>query len=312
MSAVRRTVRISMLGAGAISQIVHLPILTERTDVQVVAVSDRDAPKARGIAARFGVKRVVTDEELLEGDLVDGVVISTPNHLHESQSLAAFRAGKHVLMAGVNHRYEPDAAALASFVAGGELGDIYQIRGSWLNRKLHLTRPTWRQNPELSGGGAMMDLGVPALDLCLYLVGYPEIERVSAVTSACDYDVEDATVVMAATDTGAVVTVEVSWSFFGKEDRLFFRVMGTEGSASLPPLQVYKRLGGRPLDVTPHQPVPRGTENPYHAAYRKELDMYVRAIAGEREAPLPEEQHALMVVIEDAYRSAAKGREITL
>ena len=338
MSAVRRPVRIGVLGTGAISQIVHLPILTERTDVQVVAVSDRDAPKARAIAARFGVKRVVADEEALEGDLVDGVVISTPNHLHESQSLAALRAGKHVLverplaftaravdrllkaarksgtvlMAGVNHRYRPDAAALASFVAGGELGDIYQIRGSWLNRKLHLTRPTWRQNPELSGGGALMDLGVPALDLCLYLVGYPEIERVSAVTSAGDYDVEDAAVVMAATDTGAVVTVEVSWSFFGKEDRQFFRVMGTEGSASLPPLQVYKQLGGRPLNVTPHQPVPRGTENPYHAAYRKELDMYVRAIAGEREAPLPEEQRALMVVIEAAYRSAAKGREITL
>jgi predicted dehydrogenase len=338
MNASRRPVRLGVLGTGAVSQIVHMPILTDRPDVDVVAVSDTDQPKARAIAGRFGVDRVVTDEELLEGDLVEGVVISTPNHLHEDQAMAALKAGKHVLverplaftekgvdrllkqarksgkvlMAGMSHRYRPDAAALASFVAGGELGQVYQVRGSWLNRKLHLTRPTWRQSHQQSGGGALMDLGIPAIDLCLHMIGYPKVTRVSAVTFKGDYEVEDAAVVMMATETGAAVTAEVSWSFFGSEDRQFFRVMGTEGSASLPPLQVFKQLGGRPLDVTPHQPVPRGAENPYHAAYRRELDVYVRAMAGEREAPLPEEQRPLMAVIEAAYRSAARGREVEL
>ena len=335
MIASRWPVRLGVLGTGAVSQIVHMPILTDRPDVEVVAVSDTDEPKARAIASRFGVGRVVTDEELLQGEFVDGVVISTPNHLHERQAQAALEAGKHVLverplaltqqgvdrlldaaresgtvlLVGMSHRYRPDAAALASFIAGGELGDVYQVRGSWLNRKLHLTRPTWRQTPEQSGGGALMDLGVPAIDLCLHMVGYPKVTRVSAVTFHGDYEVEDAAVVMLATDAGTTITVEASWSYFGNEDRQFFRVMGTEGSASLPPLQVYKQLGGRPLDVTPHQPVPRGAENPYHAAYRRELDVYVRAIAGEREVPLPEEQRALMAVIESAYRSAARGRE---
>ncbi len=338
MSASRRPVRVGVLGTGAVSQIVHMPILADRPDVEVVAVSDADQPKARAIAGRFGVERVVTDDELLDGDLVDGVVISTPNHLHEEQAMAALKAGKHVLverplaftekgvdrllkqarksgkvlMAGMSHRYRPDAAALASFVAGGELGQVYQVRGSWLNRKLHLTRPTWRQSHQQSGGGALMDLGVPAIDLCMHMIGYPKVTRVSAITYKGDYEVEDAAIVMIATDSGPAVTVEVSWSFFGSEDRQFFRVMGTEGSASLPPLQVFKQLGGRPLDVTPHQPVPRGSENPYHAAYRREIDMYVRAMAGEREAPLPEEQRALMAVIEAAYRSAAKGKEVEL
>ena len=338
MSAVRRPVRIGVLGTGAVSQIVHMPILTDRPDVEVVAVSDVDQPKARAIAGRFGVARMVSDEALLEGDLVDGVVISTPNHLHENQAMAALKAGKHVLverplaftergvdrllraagksgkilMVGMSHRYRPDAAVLASFVAGGELGQVYHVRGSWLNRKLHLTRPTWRQSHELSGGGALMDLGVPAIDLCLHMIGYPKVTRVSAVTFRGEYEVEDAAVVMMATDEGSAITVEVSWSFFGSEDRQFFRVIGTEGSGSLPPLQVFKQLGGRPLDVTPRQPVPRAPENPYHAAYRRELDMYVRAMAGEREAPLPEEQRPLMAVIEAAYRSAARGREVGL
>jgi predicted dehydrogenase len=338
MTLPRRPARLGVLGTGAISQIVHMPILTDRPDVEVVAVSDSDVPKARAIATRFGVKRVVSDQELLEGNLVDGVVISTPNHLHEDQTLAALKAGKHVLverplaftargvdrllnaarkagkvlMAGMSHRYRPDAAALSSFVAGGELGRVYQVRGSWLNRKLHLNRPTWRQNRQLSGGGALMDLGIPALDLCLYMVGYPQVRRVSAVTAMGDYEVEDSAAVMVTTQDGIAITVEVTWSFFGNEDRQFFRVMGTEGSASLPPLQVYKQLGGRPLDVTPKGAVPRGAENPYHAAYRREIDLYVRAIHGEREAALPEEQHALMAIIEAAYRSAAKGREIEL
>ncbi len=338
MIASRRPVRVGVLGTGAISQIVHMPILTDRPDVEVVAVSDADQPKAKAIAGRFGVKRVVTDQDLLEGELVDAVVISTPNHLHEDQALAALKAGKHalverplaftergvdrllraarksgkVLMAGMSHRFRPDAAALASFVAGGELGQVYQVRGSWLNRKLHLTRPTWRQSYELSGGGALMDLGVPAIDLCLHVIGYPAVTRVRAITFSGDYEVEDSAVVLIATDGGPAVSVEVTWSFFSSEDRQFFRVMGTEGSASLPPLQVFKQLGGRPLDVTPHQPVPRGAENPYHAAYRRELDMYVRAMAGELEAPLPEEQRALMAVIEAAYRSAAEGREVEL
>ena len=338
MSAARRPVRIGVLGTGAVSQIVHMPILTDRPDVEVVAVSDADQPKARAIAGRFGVARMVSDEALLLGDLVDGVVISTPNHLHENQAMAALKAGKHVLverplaftergvdrllraagksgkvlMVGMSHRYRPDAAVLASFVAGGELGQVYHVRGSWLNRKLHLTRPTWRQSHELSGGGALMDLGVPAIDLCLHMIGYPKVTRVSAVTFRGEYEVEDAAVVMMATDEGSAITVEVSWSFFGSEDRQFFRVMGTEGSGSLPPLQVFKQLGGRPLDVTPRQPVPRAPENPYHAAYRRELDMYVRAMAGECEAPLPEEQRPLMAVIEAAYRSAARGREVEL
>ncbi len=64
---------------------------------------------------------------------------------------AAGKSGK-VLMVGMSHRYRPDAAVLASFVAGGELGQVYHVRGSWLNRKLHLTRPTRRQSHELSGG----------------------------------------------------------------------------------------------------------------------------------------------------------------
>ena len=334
----REPVRVGVLGTGAVSQIVHLPILTERSDARVTAVSDADPHRARTLADRFGVDRVLDDEALLRDDDVDAVVICTPNHLHAEQAMAALAAGKHVLCerplaltardagrvvararkagrllaVNMSHRFRPDVAALRSFVAGGELGRVYAVRGSWLNRTAPVHRSTWRQRPGESGGGALMDIGLPALDLCLWLVGYPEVARVSAVTSTGDWEVEDAATVMMVTADGTALTVEVSWSYFAGEDRQFFRVLGTEGSGSLPPLQVFKQLGGRPMDVTPRQPTPRGGENPYTNAYRREIDQFLRALGGEADVPLPEEQARLMAIVQAAYRSAKSGKEVRL
>lgn len=329
-------VRVGVLGAGAISQIVHLPILTERTDVDVTALSDQDDHKARAIAERFGVNRVESDEDLLHDDEIEAVFVCTPNHLHEAQAMAALEAGKDVLVerplaltadgaervartaertgrtvvVGMSHRWRPDVSALRSFVAGGEFGQVYAVRGAWLNRRLPLTRTTWRQKPEEAGGGALMDLGVQALDLCMWLVDYPQVRTVKAVTHVVDMEVEDAASVFLEMD-GIVLTLEVSWGYFA-EDRHHARIMGTEGSGSLPPLEVYKQLGGRPLDVTPRQPRPRGDENPYTNAYRREIDDFIRIVQGMKDAEIPREQAALMEVIEAAYRSAEEGGEVTL
>jgi len=86
--------------------------------------------------------------------------------------------------------------------------------------------------------------------------------------------------------------------------------MGTDGSGSLPPLEIYKQLGGRPMEVTPRHPKPQGDENPYTNAYRRQLDHFVRVASGQVEAPLPGEQVSLMRLIEAAYASAASGREV--
>jgi predicted dehydrogenase len=334
----KEPIRVAVLGTGAISQIVYLPILAERPDVDLVAVSDVDRHKAKTLADRFRVRRVATDDELFADPDLEAVVVCSPNHLHEPQGIAALQGGKHVLLerpvalaaAGVTrlqeaagraqkkvvaammHRYRPDVAALASFVTGGELGRIYAAHGAWLNRRIPVQRLTWRQRRKEGGGGALMDLGVPALDLCLWMLGYPALTSVKATLARGEYEVEDAATVMVESAAGVAVTVDVSWSYFAGEDFHYTRILGTEGSASLAPLQVYKQLGGRPLDVTPRQPLPRGGENPYMNAYRREIDHFLRAIKGESEAPFPSEQAHLMALIAAAYRSAEEGREVAL
>jgi predicted dehydrogenase len=106
------------------------------------------------------------------------------------------------------------------------------------------------------------------------------------------------------------ISIEVSNRLFASEDRYYLRVMGSEGSASIPPLEVFKLLGGRPMEVTPRQPKPRGGENPYTNAYRRLLDDWVRTLAGLAERQLPREQVVVMKIIEAAYRSAEFGSEV--
>lgn len=338
MRAAREPVRVGILGAGAVAQIVHLPVFTEREDVEVHAVSDSDTMKAESIAARFGVPRVLTDVEILADGDIDAVVICAPNNLHEDLVLRALLAGKNVLverplaltaegaskvieaartagrclMMGMSHRFRPDVGALRAFIAGGEFGEITGVRASSLTKKVPRVREHWRQRPEEAGGGAFMDLGVQITDLALWLVGYPKIARVTAAMPAGELDVEDTASVLAVSEEGIAFSIEVSWSLFAGEDRHYARVMGSEGSGSMPPLEIHKQLGGRPQDVTPRQPAPRGGENPFMNAYRRLLDQFVRTSAGECVAPLPEEQIELMKVVEAAYRSAREGREVEL
>jgi predicted dehydrogenase len=333
----REAIRVGVVGTGAVSQLVHLPVLAERDDVDLLAVADTDIAKARAIGERFSVERVIDVDALYDDGDVQAVFICTPNHLHEEQAVSALEAGKHVLVerplalsaagatrvleaaraaqrtvvVGMNHRFRPDVGALRSFVAGGELGRVYAGRVAWMNRRVNVRRTTWRQRPEEAGGGAFMDLGVQSLDMALWLLGMPRITRVKAVLSFADAEVEDAATVLAETEDGVALSVEVSWSYTHHEDQHYARVLGAEGSGSLPPLQVFKQLGGRPMDVTPRQPR-SGDGKGYLNAYRREIDHFLRAIRGLADAPLPTDQAHLMEVVEAIYSSGREQTEVVL
>jgi predicted dehydrogenase len=224
---------------------------------------------------------------------------------------AAVRAGQ-VLAVGMPHRFRPEVIALKSFVEGGELGELHAVRGSWLTRAYPATRATWRMRQDTAGGGALIDLGIPALDLCLWIIGFQEPKRVTCVVHRDDGALEHSASLMLETTSGLALTLEVSNRLFAGEDRFYVRVMGEDGTGRFPPLEVFKQLGGRPMEVTPRQPRPRGGENAYTNAYRRLLDDFVRKTSGVGEVAVPVEQVGVMRIIEAAYRSAETGREIDL
>ena len=338
MSETPPPLRVGLVGTGAISQIVHVPIFSERIDVTLSALADVDPHKAETLSRRHDVPLVMDVDDLIDYDELDAVVLCSPNVYHEDQAIAALEAGKHVLVerpisltpagatrvvevarekglvlsVGMPHRFRPEALALRDAVASGDLGRVTAARVSWMTRPTPAMRSQWRENREIAGGGALMDLGIAAVDLCMWMVGYPAIRRVSCVLDRSTGELENAATLMAETTDGAVISVEVTNRLYAGEDRYRARVMGTEGSGSIPPLKVFKLLGGRPQDITPRQPTPRGGENPYTNAYRRLLDDFVRRVKGTVEAPLPDEQAELMTLIRAAYEAADSGREVLL
>lgn len=331
----KEPVRIGIVGAGAIAQLAHLPVLAKTRDAKLVAICDNDRTKARGLADRFGIPDVFTDiEDLLELDELDAVVIATPNHLHEPHVLSALASKRHVLCerplsltsrgvdrilsaatradrtvaVGNNHRYRTDVQTLARFIEGGELGKTIGMRAG----AYHFKRPAegWRNRRAESGGGAFLDHGVPLLDLALWLADFPDPVRVSAHmdrgrgASA----VEDAMVVSLECEAGMSFLFDVSAAYVGEEERWWFEALASRGSARLAPLRVVKELNGRPTDVSPTGAA--GRESAFIQSYRAQLAHFLAVVRGETPYDPPSDQLLLHRVVEAVYKSAEEGKEI--
>jgi predicted dehydrogenase len=335
MTATARSAHIAIIGTGAIAQVVHLPILTRMRGVEVLALLDSDTAKARTLAERFSVPRVHRSlDDILEDDEIEAIVVCTPNHAHEAQVLEGLNAGKYVfcekplaltaegsarvlaadgaggrLMVGMNQRFRPDSAALKSFVAAGDLGEIQYVSAGWLNRRLGRSSRSWRHRKAGAGGGALMDLGIQMLDLALWLLDYPEPERIVAhLHASSGSEVEDSAVLLLQLADDRVINLDVTWTLVADRERQYMQVIGSRGSGYFPPLRVFKDTDSGLLDVSPQ--LAQGRENQFTASYRQELAHFVDAVRAEQPIQKPVEQVSLMTIVEAAYRSASEGREI--
>ena len=327
-------VRIAVVGAGAIAQLTHIPVLSKLRGASLVALCDNDSAKARALADRFGIPDVFTDfEELLESDELDAVVITTPNHLHEPHVLSALRAKLHVLcerplslsargverclaaankvdrrlVVGTNLRFRSDVQALDQFLRNGELGQVTSIRAGSLMAKHGADG--WRNRRAEAGGGAFQEQGFPLLDLALWLADSKAPVRVSAAMrrGRGAGAVEDAMQVLLECEGGVVSTFDVSWAYVADQERWWFEVHAVRGSAQLAPLRVTKELNGRAVDVSPSGAATR--ENPFLQSYRAEIAHFLAVIRDEAPYEPPTDQVLVHRVLEAIYRAADDGNE---
>jgi len=178
----------------------HVEALKRLPGIEPVALVGSSAEKAQAKAAAFDVPRALGDyRELLAMDDIDCVHVCTPNHLHHPIARGALEAGKHVVCekplatseaqarelvdladstglvnaVHFNIRYYPLMAHIREMVAGGELGEIYSIQGSYLQDWLfYETDYNWRLEPEFSGKSrAVADIGSHWMDLVEYVSG---------------------------------------------------------------------------------------------------------------------------------------------
>lgn len=331
--------RLGIVGAGAITQVGHLPALKRMKDVDIVSICDNDLPKARALAERFSIPAVYDDlAELVEYDNLDALLVCTPNHLHESHIQVALSAGLHVfverplsltgagaarlvklaqkkdrvVMVGANHRYRPDIQQIRSFMQSGELGELESIRAWWFLARSGRASLGWRQKRELSGGGAMLDLGTGLLDMSLWLAGYPTVERVSAMfpDRGREKGVEPSGIALVALEGGAAIHLDTTWRFVGPGERFGIAVRATKGSARISPLAIWKDFHGVARDVASSGAHSR--ETPFAMGVRAQWAHFTACVMGDATAASLAEQVTLIKVIDAIYQSAESGKDVLL
>lgn len=203
--------RVAVVGAGTISQRVHIPVFQKQPNTTVVAVCDVNEARARAVAEETGVAAVYSDFEKMLLEIQPNItVVATPNVFHKPMAIAALQAGSHVLCekpvaltyadaqemfataaaqnrvltVGTHFRFTAPMQAAKRHAERGFFGRIYAARTVWQRRNGIPGYGSWFTNKELAGGGALLDIGVHTLDRALYIMGYPRPRRVSGVMYA--------------------------------------------------------------------------------------------------------------------------------
>jgi predicted dehydrogenase len=330
-------VRVGVIGLGWVSQVIHLPILAKLPDVELTAVCDRDRAKSKGVGEKFNVKRSYTDvNQMLANEGLHALIVATSTDAHQEVTVAALRGGcdvlvekpiarhyaeavamadvaremKRKLMVGMNHRFRPDTMILKSFVEGKELGRLLYAKCGWLRKRDNDS--SWATKKEKSGGGVFVDLGIPMLDLSLWLMGYPEVARVNAVDfHQKTKTVEDTSVVSIVLKNDTLLSIEVSWSLLTEEDLYYCVLYGSEGTAQMNPLRVNKELHGNFVNLAPAK-----MESPaqlFRRSYENELKHFVGAVRNLHPViSTGEEAVQRMRVVDAVYKSVRTGKEVHL
>ncbi len=166
------------------------------------------APELSGAATEQGHSVYPSFEAILEDASVAAVILTSPNDQHEPQSVAAARAGKHVLcekplsltgesarrivdavtnagvVLGVGHerRFEPAMQRLAAMVRAGDLGTVMHVEAAFSHDKLAgLPKDNWRTKPHLAPAAGMTGMGIHLTDFMIWMFG--PVASVQALTA---------------------------------------------------------------------------------------------------------------------------------
>ena len=318
MTAARRPLRVALLGTGWIMDF-HARAVHEHPGAELVAGANWRQPSLAAFAERHAVPRTTTDwRELAADPGVDAAVVGTPNALHAEQAIAFLEAGKHVLvekpmartlaeaeamvaaarasdafmMVAHCFRFHPDVRALRARVAAGELGEIVKTRGYGAHARWGPSG--WFTDPELAGGGALLDMGVHAIDTTRYLLGDPEPVRACAAvgTRYGGYAVDDDAILLVRWSNGTNSIVEGGW--------WQPHVGGLEADTELYGTGGYARV----WELT--EPPP-GYEHCTQPMYSAQMAEFVDAVAaGRQPRPSGEDGRVVMWVVDRAYAGGAR------
>ncbi|MFO7535518.1 MAG: Gfo/Idh/MocA family oxidoreductase [Kiritimatiellia bacterium] len=203
-----KKLKVGVIGLGAIGSVHVDAYKVHAAKAELTAICDVDAVrleekgKALGVAGRFTDYR-----ELLKSD-VDAVSVCVGNTLHKDVAVAAFKAGKSVLLEkpmamnakeaaqivaagkasgkvlqiGMVRRQTTEVGVVRDMIEKGEFGEIYHMRAIMIRRRGIPGLGGWFTTKAQSGGGPIIDLGVHFFDVAMYMSGHWNPTAVSAIT----------------------------------------------------------------------------------------------------------------------------------
>ena len=325
--------RIGVLSTANIALEKVIPGMRRAERVEVAAIASRDGDAARAVADRLAIPTAHGSYEALLADPgIDAVYIPLPNHLHAEWTIAAARAGKHVLcekplamtaddaermaavardagvvlMEAFMYRLHPSWVAVRDLVASGRIGRLRAVQ-SWFS--YYNDDPANIRNVRAFGGGALYDIGCYNVNLSRLLFGGEPVRVAAAITRDPTSGVDIVTSAILEFD-GGVATFTCSTRM---ESDQRVHAYGTEGRISvgipfnIPPLlptQVHVTAGGDP-------PVAPATETltfPPADPYGVEADVFAAAILDGTPLPFsPDDAVANLRVLERIFAAAEAG-----
>lgn len=331
----------------------HAKAIQALPGVRLEAACDSSKERRETFAQTFAPgKMYVAYDDLLADPAVKAVIVSLPNFLHASATLAALRAGKHVLcekpptmdVAEIEaireeankrglvyafsrqSRFSSKMLAAKRLVNAGDLGNIYFVKAERVrSRGIPVGVGGWFLEKSKAGGGAMIDIGVHAIDAAWYLLGCPEPLTVSArvsvnfghlIPAGVKCDVEDAGFAFIRFAGDVVMHLEVAWaanvtdmvpaSTWAGHEVENTTLYGTAATLQLDPLTLFTMEGMQRKDAVLDSEVDSG-------AFVRQMDDFTGAIK-EGRLPINDADRAvtLMKLLGAIYESSRKGSEIRL
>ena len=308
-----RVLRWGILSTADIARKKVVPGMRKAARSEVVAVGSRNGEQARQFAQELGIPRAHDSYEALLADPdVDAVYIPLPNHLHRDWTIAAARAGKHVmcekplaltsadaeamvaaceregvrLMEAFMYRLHPSWAAVRQLIAAGRIGRLQTVQ-SWFS--YYNDDPRNIRNIADAGGGALYDIGCYTINLSRMLFG-AEPERVeAAIVRDPDVEVDVLTSGLLVFPGGGTATFTVSTR---SESDQRVHIYGTEGRISIGipfnippdrPTHIFVTQGGDPPVAPNTETITFPTADPYTV----ETEAFTAAILDGKPTPTP-------------------------
>jgi 1,5-anhydro-D-fructose reductase (1,5-anhydro-D-mannitol-forming) len=246
-----------LIGVGDIASRRVIPAIREEHRSRLAAIVTRDSTKA----TPYGVPAFNTLDEAVSWGGFDAVYVATPVFLHGPQTIAALRAGFHVLCekpmamtfrqaqnmveAAQQHRRRlgvayyrrayPKVRRAMELIRQGAIGQpVMAFASSYTWLSANPTKRAWLLDPAQAGGGPLYDVGSHRIDLLNHFFGLPQEVRACLSNAVHKSAVEDAATVLVKYAKGVHGIIDVRWNSHIARDE--FRIIGTEGEIDLTPL----------------------------------------------------------------------------